>query len=300
MLSHLPQPKSAAETTAKTASLTTHQQLHQTWTARSTTMDSTMTQKMLTPIFLLDKHSNTVKPPEAKRRDNSTMLKREPYSDNNMRARRRLSYAETSRCMEAASSVTPAHTHMDPTNFRRRPISQATSWLSSAPNITERVSANMVRDANSYTVSMTLRLNWLTHKLWRKEPDLPNKETTKSAVTHMLTASGPTWRPVMVVAHQRSQDLLFSNKSILRTTYKRTWDKSNKRMQLKEPQKLQLQSKPQFKWTISNHQWWWNTTHTTKTSTMATKFNNHSSKAIWASTNPIKWCSNNHSQHSQT
>jgi len=299
MLSHSSQPKTAQETAAKTASPTTHQLPHQTWTA-STTVDSTMTQKTLTLTFLSDKHSNTVKPLEAKRRSNSTMLRRDSNSDNNMRARRRLSCAEISRCMAAASSVTPAHMHMDLTNFRRRPISQATSWPSSAPNITEMVPANMVRDANSYTVSMTLRLNWHTPKPWRKEPDLPNKETPKSVVTHMLTASGPTWRPVMDVVHQRSQDLLVSNKSIIRKTFKRTWDKSNKRMPLKEPQKLQHQSKPQFRWATSNNQWWWSSTHTTKTSTTATKSNNHNSKAIWASTNPTKWCSNNHSQLSQT
>jgi len=228
------------------------------------------------------------------------MLKRDTNSDNNMRARRRLSCAETSRCTEAASLETPAHMLMVPINFRRRLISQATSWPSFALNSIEMVPASMVRDANSYTVSMTLRLNWLTLKPSRKEPDSPNRETIKLVVTQWLTASGPTWRLVMVAVHQRSQDLLASNKFTTKIPSKRTSDKSNKRTLLREPQKLQYQL--QFKWTTTNNQWWWSSTHTTKTWTTDTKCHNHNSKATWASTwtsRATKWCSSNHSQNSQ-
>jgi len=130
--------------------------------------------------------------------------------------------------------------------------------------------------------------------------DLPNRETRKLVATQWLTASGLTLRQVMVVVHQRSQDSLASNKSITRITFKRTWDKLNKKTQLREPLKLQLKSKPQFKITNFNNQWWWSSTHTTKISTTTTKFNNHNSKATWASTKPTKWCSNSHFQLSQT
>jgi len=231
------------------------------------------------------------------------MLRRDTSSDNNMRAKRRLSCAETLRCMEAASSVTPAHMHMVTTNFRRRLISQATSWPSFALNSTEMVLASMVRDANSCIVSMTSRLNWLMLKLSRKEPDSPNRETLKSVVTQWLTASGPTWRLVMVAEHQRSQDLLASNKFIIRTAYKRTSDKLKSKTLLREPQKLQhqfqLQFKPKSQWTTTNNHQWWSSTHTTKTWTMDSKSNNHNSRATWASTRAIKWCSSSHSQHSQ-
>lgn len=270
----------------QTASATTHQLLHQHVIVIMTAA-STMTQKMLMPTFWSDKPSTSVRPPEEWKRDNSTMLRRETNSDNNMRARRRLSCAETSRCTEAASLVTPAHMPMVPTNFRRRLISQATSWPSFALNFIEMVLASMARDANSYTVSMTLRLNWLTLKPSRKEPDLPNRETLKSAGTRWLTACGPTWRLVMAAVHQRSQDLLASNKFTTKTPSKRTSDKSNKKTLLRELQKLQHQQQPkvQFKCTTTNNnQWWWNSTHSTKTWTTDTKCHNHNSKATWAST----------------
>jgi len=126
MLSNSPQVKRAQETVAQTASATIHQLPHLTMRV-NTTVGSIMTQKMLMLAFWLDKPFNTVKPLEAKRRSNSTMLRRDTNSDNNMRAKRRLSCAEILKCTEAASSVTPAPMHMDNTNFRRRLISQATS-----------------------------------------------------------------------------------------------------------------------------------------------------------------------------
>lgn len=217
-----------------------------------------------------------------------------------MKPRRRPSFAETSKCTEAASSETPAHTLTVPTNYKRRPISQATSWPSSALNSTEMESANMVKDANSSTASMTSRVSLLIHKLSLKVPDLPKLETTKSAVTHMLTASGPTLRLVMVAVHQRSQDSHASSKSTTRTHYKRTWDKSKKRkeLQLNQLQFNQLQFKCQSsKWTTnnSNNQWWWNHSQTTQTwasTTIMCTINNHNSNHIIASTKDQQWTSN--------
>lgn len=154
MLSHLPHVKRITEIAAKIASATARQQLQQT-----RTVNSIMTQKMLMPIFWLDKLTNTVKPQEVNRRNISTMQRKDLTSDNNMRANRRLNYAETSKCTETVSMVTPAHMHMANISFRRRPTFQATSWPSFAHNITKMVHASMVRDANSYTVFMTSRVN---------------------------------------------------------------------------------------------------------------------------------------------
>jgi hypothetical protein len=73
----------------------------------------------------LDKLFNIVKQLEVERRSNSQMLKRDTNSNNSMRARRRLSFAETLRCTVTASTVTPAHTLMALISFKRRHIFQA-------------------------------------------------------------------------------------------------------------------------------------------------------------------------------
>jgi len=127
MLSNLHLAKRAPGTAAQTASATIHQLPHLTVTTVSTTATSIMTQKMLMLAYWLDKPFNTVKPLEANRRENSIMPTRDSNSNNNMRAKRRLNCAETLKCTEAASSVTPAPMHMAHINFRRRLISQATS-----------------------------------------------------------------------------------------------------------------------------------------------------------------------------
>jgi hypothetical protein len=231
------------------------------------------------------------------------MPKKDNNSNNNTKARRRLNYAETLRCTVAASSVTPAHTHMVLTSFRRRHISQATSWQSFAPNSTEMVSAGMVKDANSYTVSTTSRPNWLTAKHSRKVPDLLSKETPKSAVTLWLTASGPTWRLAMVAVHQKDHVLHASKRFITKTHYKRTWDKSKKKMLSKETK---------FKWTTSNNTnnqshnhnkcQWWNHAHTTTTKTWtwtSTICHNPSFKATKASMKSSQWTTYHQCHHSK-
>lgn len=229
------------------------------------------------------------------------MLRKDINSDNNTKPRRRPSFAETSKCMDHASSETPAHTLTVPINYKRRPISQATSWPSSALNSTEMEPASMVKDANSFTASMILRVSSLILKLSLKVLDLPKLETTKSAVTHMLTAFGPILRLVMDVVHQRSQDSHASNKSTTRTHYKRTWDKSKKRkvpLEYHSNQLLQCQHqlKCQFhKWTTNNtnSQWWWNHSQTTQTWALTTIMftNNHNYKASIATTKSHKWTS---------
>jgi len=61
------------------------------------------------------------------RRNNSTMLRTESNSDSSMKARRRLSYAGTLRCMALADMATPARMPMALTSCKRRPIFLATS-----------------------------------------------------------------------------------------------------------------------------------------------------------------------------
>jgi hypothetical protein len=124
MLSALHKQNNTQDATVPTVSAAAHQLAHLIMT---TTTASIMTQKTPMLTFWLDKLFSTVKPPEVERRSNSTMLKKETNSDKTTKARRRLSYAETLRCTEAASLATPAHTLMVPINFRRRLISQATS-----------------------------------------------------------------------------------------------------------------------------------------------------------------------------
>ena len=160
---------------------------------------------------------STVKPPEEHVRRPSQMPKRDRYSDNNMSKRRRRSYAETLRCTANASLATHAPTLMENISFRRKPIFQAILWLSSVPNSMKTVFVFTEKDANSYTASMTLRPSWATAKLWSKEPDWPRREMTKSAPAQVLNAFGLILRLGMVVALQRSQDLLASKPSITKS-----------------------------------------------------------------------------------
>jgi len=97
---------------------------------------------------------STARQQEEHRREDLTMQKKDSNSNNNMKARRKLNCAETLKCMVNANSETPAHMLMVPTNYKRKHIFQATSWPSYALNSTKMVSACMVKDANSYTVSM--------------------------------------------------------------------------------------------------------------------------------------------------
>lgn len=148
------------------------------------------------------------------------MPRRESNSDNNTRARRRPSCAETSRCTVPADTATPAHMPTEPTNSRRRPIFQATSWLNYVYNSTKLVRVLTDQDANIFTQSTISRPNWLTLKHWRKVPGLPNSETSKSVERQVLEliASGPTWRHQMDAVLQRSQDSQSLSKSTTRKT----------------------------------------------------------------------------------
>jgi len=116
----------------------------------------------------------------------------------------------------------------------------------------------------------------------------------------MLSAFGPTWRLVMDVVHQRSQDLHASNKSTTRNLFMRTWRRSKKRRQLTEQPTLQLQY---LKWTTtttnssnlksnSNSQWWWNSIHTTKIWTWisAIRLNSHNFNIVTATCTTTKVC----------
>lgn len=155
-------------------------------------------------------------------KSNSTMLMRDSNSSNSMKVRRRQSFAETSKCTETASMEIHAHMHMVLINFRKRLIFQAISWQNFVLNFTETALVHMVRDANTYTVSTISNLSSHLLKHSKKEPDLPNKEITKSVVTHMLTASGQIWKQVMAAVPQKNLDLLVLNKSITKTHYRRT------------------------------------------------------------------------------
>jgi len=131
MLSVSPHPRATApDAEVQMASAATIATTHQPAPPLMTmimTIASIMTLKTPMQAFWLAKPFSTVKLPEVERRSNSTMLRKDFNSDNNTRAKRRLSCAETSRCTEAASLVTPAHTLTVPTNSRRKHISQATS-----------------------------------------------------------------------------------------------------------------------------------------------------------------------------
>lgn len=86
------------------------------------TMNMTTTiMKMLKLTNLLDKLLSTVRPQEVPERSTLVMLKRDSSLSNSMRAKRRLNYAETLRCMATASMETPAHTPMGISNSKRRP-----------------------------------------------------------------------------------------------------------------------------------------------------------------------------------
>jgi len=69
----------------------------------------------------------TVKLPEVLARRPSQMQKSDRHSDNNTSKRRKLSYAETLKCMENANSEIHALTLMEDISFRRKLISQAIS-----------------------------------------------------------------------------------------------------------------------------------------------------------------------------
>jgi len=115
-----------AAATASATATTTHRPLLQTMTP-ITTVVSIMTLRMLILAFWWDKPFNIVKLLEEERKSNSQILKKDSNSDSNMRARRRLNFAETSKCTVNASMVTLALMPMEPNNSRRRHISQATS-----------------------------------------------------------------------------------------------------------------------------------------------------------------------------
>lgn len=155
-------------------------------------------------------------------KSNLTMLTRDSNSSNSMKVRRRQSFAETLKCMETANMEIHVHMHMVLINFKKRHIFQAISWQNFVRNFTEMAFVHMVRDANIYIVTTISNLNWHTYKHSKKELDLPNKETTKSVVTRMLTASGQIWKQVMAVEPQKNLDLHVLNKSITKTLYKRT------------------------------------------------------------------------------
>lgn len=146
------------------------------------------------------------------------MPKREFNSGNNTRARRRQSCAETLRCTAAADMVTHALMLTAPTNCKRRPTSQATSWRNYVYNSMSKVRVPTAKGVNTSTPSTTLRPSLHTYKLWRRELDLLIWETSRSAVRGALTACGPTWRLLMDAAHQRSQGCQSLNKSTTRTT----------------------------------------------------------------------------------
>jgi len=146
------------------------------------------------------------------------MLRREFNSDNNMKARRKPSFAETSRCTANADMVTPAHMLTDPTNSKRSLISQVTSWQNYVYNSMKKARVLMAKDANISTQTTTSRLNLHTPKPWKREADLLILETSRSTVIPLeeLTAYGPTWRPQMDVEHQRCQDFQSLSKSTTR------------------------------------------------------------------------------------
>lgn len=178
--------------------------------------------KMLMQTTWLAKQISIVKQQEAERRSNSAMPTRDSNSSSNMKPRRRLSFAETSRCTTAASMETLAHMHMVPINFKRRHIFQAISWQSYVHNSIEMEPVLMVRDVNTFTVFMISNLSWHILKPSKKELDLLNKEITKSAVIHMLTVFGQISKQVTDAVHPKNLDLHVSNKSITKNHYKRT------------------------------------------------------------------------------
>jgi len=161
---------------------------------------------------------NTVKQPEVPRKRSSLIMRKDNNLSSSMKAKRKLSCVETFKCMVYASLVTHAHMPTVSTSFRRKPIYQATLWLSYALNSIKMASALMVKDANSYTASTTDNQNLHTLKLLRKEPDLLTWEMSKSVMTQEPNAYGPTLRLEMDVVHQRSQDLLSLKKSIIKRT----------------------------------------------------------------------------------
>lgn len=209
---------------ARTASVTTTtvDQLPLPTMTTIMTTASTMILRMLIQAWWLDKLFNIVKPQEVDRKNNSQTLMRDITSSNSMRWRRRLNCAETLRCTVAANMVTHAHMPTDPINSKRKHIFQVILWQKCARNSIEMVLANMEKDVNTYTVHMISRLSWHIHKLSRKVLDLLSKETIRLAMTLMLSASGPTWRLVMGVEHQRSHASLALNKSIIRSLFMRT------------------------------------------------------------------------------
>jgi len=147
------------------------------------------------------------------------MPKKEFNSDKPMKLRRRLSFAETLRCMAPADMVTHAHMPTATTSSRKRLISQATSWLNYVYNSTSKVRVLTARDANTSTQSTISKLNSHMFKHWKRELDLPNWETSRSVDrASALTASGPTSRPRMDAVLQRSQDLQCLKKSTTRKT----------------------------------------------------------------------------------
>ena len=216
----------------------------------------TMIQKtpMLTcwPVML----SSIVKLPGEERRSNSPMLQNDNSLSNNTRARRKQNCVKTTRCMETASMGTLALMPMVFINYRRRPICQVTSWLSSALNSIETVPVCMARDVNSCTVFMISKLSWPISKPLRKVADSPSKGTTRSVAIHMLNAYGLTWKLAMAVVHQRNQDLPASSKFITRINSRRTWDKRKQKSVLQGTNILEVKCKWITINSSNSHSWW--------------------------------------------
>lgn len=70
---------------------------------------------------------NSVKQHVEERKNNSTLPLKECNSDNNTNQKRKPNFAETSKCMENANSVTTAHMLTENTSSKRKPTFQATS-----------------------------------------------------------------------------------------------------------------------------------------------------------------------------
>jgi len=207
----------------------------------------------------------------------SRMPKRDSNSSNNMKQRRKLNCAETSKCMVHANSVILAHMLTESINFKRKHISQATSKLSFALNSTKKDFAYMVKDANSYTASSIWKHHWAMLKPFVKEEDLPSKEIIKSAVIQTLNASGLTWRAVMVVEHQKDHVFNALKTSITRKTCKRTWESLNKKTKMKKIKDFKPNLPITDKW--SSNQCQLKPTHALQASTTSQIMNKTSTQA---------------------
>lgn len=146
---------------------------------------------------------NTVRQQEVRGKSYSRMLRKECSSNSNMKQKRKQNCAEITKCMDIVNLVINAPTHMALGSFRRRHIYRVILWPNFVCNFIRMVSARMGRGANFYIVFMISKPIWPIRKVFVKVLDLLSRGIIKSAENHTPSASGPTWRPVMVAERQK-------------------------------------------------------------------------------------------------